>query len=399
MFASLPESYIDTLIDNAEKSPHAQLHVYDDIYKYIQEFAHKYPILVSGEPTGATRVFKMYGPYIFQHANNLANELTKFTPYVRLNTNVRNKEFTIVVDGARMVYLYNIETSIMEIMKGAAKGDLSILSPEVELIHVYHQLYSPHVYCKWHVLFPHEECLWKQFSNTRSRVISKPIVKGGGEHAQVVLQWLKDQQGYVVIGDTAVSILSDNARVHFSTIQIIAVNTEHIIKGLTLHMKKYTGGNISVKKYDGNLPDDYRIRKYVISTIVNKITYYIATIFNSASYELIPYTCVAGVNVGVNTVLLRFMFADIWFLRVLRYFNIINQKKYKKNMSMLYNNIDIVHRKWINDSQNKDVPMYIGTYINEASSKKNEDMIFPYYPAKTKNDTGKFRVIGTTPTN
>ena len=69
-----------------------------------------------------------------------------------------------------------------------------------------------------------------------------------------------------------------------------------------------------------NLSDDYRIRKFVISVTVKMNTYYIANVFNSAAYELIPFVSIDGYKIGTPDVLLRFMFADIWFIRILRFF-------------------------------------------------------------------------------
>lgn len=394
MFHALSETYVDTLIDDAKKSQHAQLHIYDVIYDHIHGFVKKHMLVMSSEPNEAIHSFKIYGAYIFQYANMLSNELAQFTAYIRLNTDVRNKDFTIIVDGVRMVSMRNIEPNFMKIMMSAKDSNCSILSPEVELINVYHRLYSPDMYSTWESVRQHESKLWGVFNATRKSIIAHPVVKGGSEHVDVVLEWLNGQNGYVLIGDAAAVLLSNNARQHSNTVQFIAANPLHMINELRKYMQDFVGVNVSIKKHDMNLPDDYRIRKFVVSAKINGSTYYIANIFNSAFYELIPFTTIAGFNVGTFLVVLRFMFADIWFMRVLRFFKTINQKRYSENMSVLYSNIDIMHSGWVNMKKISVFPMYIGTYENEATSKKKSGTIFPYYPAKYKIDTGDYRVVG-----
>ena len=398
MFQALPELHIDTLIAQAKKSSHAQLHTYNDIYDYIHKFVKKHPLVMSSEPNDAVYSFKIYGAYIFQYANLLANELCQFTAYIRLNTDVRNKDFAIIVDGVRMVHMHNIEPNFMKIMMSAINSNNSILSPEVELINVYHRLYSPNIYSNWNSICRHESKLWESFNKTRQSIITRPVVKGGAEHVDVVLEWLNGQSGYVLIGDAAATIISNDAHHHTNTVQFIAANPKHMVDELKKYMQDFVGMNVSVKKYDMNLPDDYRIRKIVLSANVNGSTYYIANIFNSAFYELIPFINIGGFNVGSFAVILRFMFVDIWFMRVLRFFNMIDQKRYMSNMKVLYSNIDIVHSKWVHKRSclASVFPMYIGTYINEATSKKKSGTIFPYYPAKYKLETGEYRIIGKT---
>jgi hypothetical protein len=396
MFQELLETHIDALIDNAKKSHHAQLHVYDIIYKHIQAFVNKHPLVISSNPNEDLYSFKIYGAYIFEYANMLANELAQFTSYVRLNTDVRNKEFTIIVDGVRMVYMHNMEPNFMKIMTSAINANKSTLSPEVELIDIYHRIYSPNVCSARSILIQHESILWKSFNDARQTIITRPVIKGGSEHTDVVLEWLKGRSGCVVIGDAAVALLSNGTKHHSNTVQFIAANPKHAIDQLKKYMQEFIGLSVSVKKYDMNMPDDYRIRKFVLSSNVNGITYYIANIFNSAFYELIPFTSIATFNVATFPVILRFMFADIWFLRVLRFFNMITQKRYVSNMNVLYSNIDIMRSGWLDDIKQVQncFPMYIGTYISESTSKKKSGTVFPYYPAKCKIDTGEYRLIG-----
>jgi hypothetical protein len=396
MFQKLLETHVDTLIEHAKKSDHSKLKVYDVLYKHIKSFVKTNALLMNSESNDSVCSFKIYGGYIFQYANMLANELAQFTSYIRLNTAVRNSEFVIVVDGVNMVYMINIDNNFMKIMTSAVNVNKHTLSPEVELIDIYHRLYSPNKCSEIKSTTQHESLLWKLFNDTRTSIVSRPVIKGGSEHVDLVLKWLVGQHGCVVIGDAASTLLSSKGIQHSNTVQFISANPKQAIEDLKKHMQRFVGMNVNIKKYDMNIPDDFRIRKFVLSAKINGSTYYIANVFNSAFYELIPYTSIDGINVATFAVILRFMFIDIWFLRMLRYFNNIDQKRYKYSMNTLYSNIDSIHSKWSNtmNEKTRTLPTYIGTYVNEVISKKNISGIPPYYPAKYKLDTGGYRVIG-----
>jgi hypothetical protein len=393
MFSQFEEKNLDDILDKAKRSPHLKLTMYNPIYKKINNFTTSHGLVISSEANESTSTFKIYGSYIFQHANALANELIEFTAYIRLNTNVRNKEFTIVVDGVNMIRMYNIEPNFMKIMKPLeSKSMLLLLSPEVELVDVYHRLYSPNKASSWKTLRIHEEKLWRLFSSTRESIIKRPVIKGGVEHVDVVMDWLKDQSGYVLVGDVATTLVYNKARRHSNAVQFIAANPKHMINSLKKHIAQFVGAIVHVKKYDMNLSDDYRIRKFVVSMVIDKKTYYVANVFNSAFYELIPFVSVGDYKIGISQVLLRFLFADLWFMRILRFFQIIDADQYKKNMMSIFSNIDIIHAKWKATTVDT-FPMYIGTYIDENSSKKKGETIYPYYPAKYKLEHGSFRTI------
>ena len=292
--------------------------------------------------------------------------------------------------------MHNIEPNFMKIMMSATGKEISMLSPEVELVDVYHRLYSPDMYSNWNKIKEHEKILWKQFNDMRNCIITKPVVNGGRvNYADTVLDWLKGQRGYVLVGDSAARSLSNKVMLRNNTVQIVVSNPKAIIASLREYMSTSLNASINVKKYDVNLPNDYRIRKFVISATINDNTFYIANIFNSAAYELVPFKCVDKLNIGTQAVLMRFMFIDMWFMRVLRYFGKVEQHRYKEYMKSLYHNLDIIHAQWsVNETKVADsFPMYIGTYISESVSKKKSGTIFPYYPAKHKLETGKYRKV------
>jgi hypothetical protein len=395
MFESLPITYIDDLIKKATEYEGSHICIYKQIYDYICDFIKQHHLLVSRDKSNFPYTYIIYGSHIFQYANMLSNELVTFTPYVRLNTVIKNKEFIIEVDGIRMVILNNIDQFFIKIMKNVYVNNNNKISPDVELVDIYHKLYSPQKYNDWEEIYKYEKYVWEEFNKLRGMIITKPNVKGGGplDLHTLVLEWVKSQDDCILIGDRAACILSKKNYHFTSAIQFISANVDTNIEELKKYILKISETEIIVKKHDVNLPGDFRVTKYILSTM--KGDKYIANIYNSASFELIPYIMKAGYKIGSYTVLLRFLFIDIWFLRVLRFFNKINKNSYISNMKNTFGNVDNIHLCFIEEREKlTHKPMLImGTYIDEIIDKKNIITPYPYWPAKFKNDTGKFRKI------
>jgi hypothetical protein len=368
---------------------------FEPIYAAIADYVSANKLIVSAEPTEGLRVYKVYGTYIFFHANELANRLAELTPYVRLNTVVRNKEFVLVIDAANMVTMFNIDPNFAKIIAPiGSTGGLPLVPPEVELVDVYHRLYLPNLCKTWPALREYEKAQWTLFMGQRSAIVERDV-RGGlsNEHLEVVTMWLKSLEEYVIVGALGSRMMSGSTEPVSGAIQLIVPNPKLAIASLKKYLSKFGHGAAMVtKKYELNLPTDYRIKKYVISVVIKGSTYYVANFFNSAAYELVPYILHDGYKVGALTVLMRFLFIDLWFMRILRFFDMMSIAEYKKNIQTTFASIDHAHSLW-SDSSACDRPLYVGTYVDESISKKQVDTIYPYYPAKHKIDHGHYRTI------
>jgi len=398
MFSTLSETYIDDLINKYKDIEGSHIHIYDKIYKHINEFIKENGLLVSTDLLGFSYTYIVYGSYIFKHVNKLANELVKYTPYIRLNTIIKNKEFVLEVDGIRMLILYNIDDSFVKIMSNKTMENNNVISPDIELIDIYHKLYLPQKYNEHDNLHRNEKCVWNEFNKIREMIVMAPSVKGGGgsnvDLIEIALEWIKNNDNCILIGDKAACIMNKkNSRFSNAVQFITAGDIEKSVDELRKYILSSTDTETTIKKHIINLPDDYRIIKYTISS--KNDNSYIANVYNCASYELIPYIMKEGYRIGTYPVLLRFLFMDIWFLRTLRYFNIINQKNYIMSIRNTLGNVDNIHGgflKYNEERMVKDI-LFIGTYVDEVVDKKNIVSPFPYWPAKFKKENGKFREL------
>jgi hypothetical protein len=283
-------------------------------------------------------------------------------------------------------------------MSNRGSENINVISPDIELIDIYHKLYLPQKYSDHDDLHRNEKCVWKEFNNIREMVIVTPTVKGGkGQGTNLIekaLEWIKGNDNVVLIGDKAASVMSKRNFNYNNAVQFITGgDIEKSVEELRQYILSSADTETVIKKHNINLPDDYRIIKYTISSKGDNS--YIANVYNCASYELVPYIMKEGYKVGTYPVLLRFLFMDIWFLRTLRYFNIINQKVYSGGVRRTLADVDNIHGGFVKYNEERMVKdiLFVGTHIDEVVDKKNIVTPFPYWPAKFKKENGEFRSV------
>lgn len=427
------DNFLANVLEDARRSDHLKSPHMEPIYKIIESYVIEHRLHISNEPGGTTRQYRVFGARIFFHANDLSGAIAEVIPYVRMNTIVREKEFDIQIDGARVVHLYNIDPTFAKIISpcgAVADATEPIKIPaEVELVDVYHRLYSPNHHSSWETLYDYECDLWRQFSATRNKILEcagsgnnvslarnadiknsdhhprersrsrsrgKHKVRGGisDAHLPLVTKWLESQREYAIVGNFALTCMNGGKCPTTGAVQIIVNDVKRAIDSLSAELSKFIPkASVETRVYDLQLPTDYRIKKHVVLARVGRDVYYIANLFNCASFELIPVVHIGGLNVASSEVILRFLFIELWFVRVVREFGKLGDGEYSELVDTLFENIDTVHKSWGERGPLVAQPMYIGTYIDEVIGKKTEDMVAPYFPAQYKRENGAYRSL------
>jgi hypothetical protein len=402
MFENFRTKHLDGVLAAVRASPHVKFEHFAPVYAAIEHYIIDHRLLVSDEKQDVIRAFKIYGPSIFFHANALANMLAGLMPWIQLNTDVHELEFTIVVDSVPLVHMYNVNAEFAKIIEPCIEAitsarKIAYVPGEIELVDVYHRLYSPSSAKTWDTLRSFEERQWAAFRATRNNIVTCAGVSGGGsgaaEYTELVLAWAAANPAAIIVGNHALTCMSAHSCTTSGAIQLVVADTKNAIAALRRHITNATGIETNLKKYELNLPSDLRLRKYVLSAKVGKSTYYIANVFNSPTYELVPWVQIGSNRIGTLCVLLRFLFIDLWFIRILRHFELLADPDFKRITSVLFDNIDTVHSQWAYESITEP-PSYIGIHVDEAISKKVDQAAFPYWPAKYKAEHGSYRKIG-----
>jgi len=130
-----------------------------------------------------------------------------------------------------------------------------------------------------------------------------------------------------------------------------------------------------------------------VSIVLNNKSICLLDVFNSAQYELVPYTVYKDMNIGYPNVLNMFMLIDMWFLRFLSTINIINVATLNQYISTTFNNLaDIDKIKLSRYSKEQ----YLGTYVNLLRYKHKKSLnndYFPYNPEQHRYQKGQYRII------
>ena len=134
----------DDVLAEAKKSGHVVQEQYFPIYKAVINYVREEGLMLSDVETlvkkerSAMSVFTIYGEDISRHANRLANILAEINIYVVMYTTTKDEDFSITVDGNRMVQFYNVHARLAASIVPVVVDGVRMYPPEMELIDVYH---------------------------------------------------------------------------------------------------------------------------------------------------------------------------------------------------------------------------------------------------------------------
>jgi hypothetical protein len=405
MFNQFLNTGFDKVLDTAKVSSHVVQNDYFPIYDAVEQYVQRHKLIVSSaetliqQPRKGIREYIIYGANIFKHANNLSNEIAKITIYVLLYTNKKNEDFSIVVNGKKLIQLFNISKkydAVINPVQIKVRGSSMLLyPPEFELINIYHQLYSPKYAQEWEKLTVWEKTIRKQL------VERQKIISGGGKpynnkktvDNKYIFQWLKDRDDYVLVGTNAINkFLQSNE--YFQKIQIITKSPiKKFVNEFDNFIFQFTGRNTFSKTHSANIQTEPRMQKTVVSVKLNSKTVHLIDIFNNAQFELIPYTTYDGFSIAYPNVLKMFIMVDIWFFRILFALNILTQSTLNRAVQTQLLKLDKVDLITL-DKYDKE--SYMGSYNDLMRYKQKEGLnnaFYPYNPEQHRHRKGAYRTM------
>lgn len=170
-------------------------------------------------------------------------------------------------------------------------------------------------------------------------------------------------------------------------------------------IKKYTKLGISYRTHNIKIHSDFFTEKNTIYLNVpnhdneNYIEIPIIDIFNSGQFELIaykkPHTLINtkfnsnylnnvlekfdGLKIGTSFTLLKYLFIDLWLIKLLKHIKAISDSIYVKKNRFIRYIISIIRLNLINPFKCE----YMGIFIEHNILKKlkqGNSLIYPYYP-------------------
>lgn len=382
---------INLLYEKAKNSKHVIYHdflpLYDIVDKYVKEnniIISNKELLLSEKKKGISK-YVLYGANIFIHANKLSNLLSEKTIYVKLFTNVKNEDFTIIVNNYRLIQLYNIKKAIKTIITPLTIKEFLIYPPELELIEIYHILYNPARASEWEKTREIEIKIYEKFIKRKHFIGGKTSNK---IYPKQILNWLTNKKNCILIGINAINLI--NSTENYKN-QFHVIGNKVFIQEFSAFIFQFTGRETNVKKYSGILQNDKVLVKHSIYIKIPQGNLKIMNVWNSIDYELVPYKTIRNIKVGSVNVILKFLFINLWNTKILDFYN---KNKSKNSSNELFNYINLIRDERANEKMDK--LSYMGIYVDpikEKQKKSVSNVYYPYYPIKYKLKNNKYRDI------
>ena len=297
---------------------------FSEVYRTVGEYCKNNGIIISDIHTLLDKnkdkdfKYELYCEFAFKHATNLSNAIHgNVGEWAKMKTVVGHQEFAIEYDMRPLVELHNLNRpkniDLHALIIPVKKDDLFYMSPEIEIIDIYHKLYSPNYAEEWEDLVSVEDELFK--------LINKRMtdgVFGGGKPSpqdKTDFQYLKYLvlsefcsefvKDYVVIGHWAVHVMDASkdaeAKMNSSVEKLQLITSTDIRKSLEdikNFLGKYTNAKISSRRQDLHIPKDFRTTRYTVYISMpgrggeSKDRAFM-DVFDCGTFELIPYVPVS----------------------------------------------------------------------------------------------------------
>lgn len=277
------------------------------------------------------------------------------------------------------------------------------MSPELHLVAIYRALYSP---------FPENyetaELLEGQMTAMISKTLAETAVKSvprvvGGAPAGPAKRFVNHMKDspefdFIIVGDYALNKLM-GVRRPYARLELI---TAEPIKQVAAVVRRVLGLSTNAVKYIKfalNIPSDYQIVKHVI--YINGVG--TIDVYNSTAYEMVPYytrrdlaaikgdrpadngRAGGGLRYGTYWVLLRFMYINLWVLKLIISMQTSAKEFLKGRTNEVVSAILALRGETTKVARETlFILQYAGVYMSEAVARKKmlKGRTYPrYYPA------------------
>ena len=324
--------------------------IYTPYFEAAERFCSEKSIIIGGttgihlllkKPLGReSYVWDLYCDNTFESAKGLADAMYNVNcnhvdnRTISMQTNIKYREFTISVDARYAFKIFTMDmyrdVKLSDVMKplsvkGYFNNDVLVLPEPIVLIEIYQRLYSPAKCALWPEYLRLEKAVYNEFIDVKNSA----EITGGASFdksaaEEILVRKLLTSDRIVIVGDHAISMLGIGkaSRIQLITDIPITELTEMTSRVLSdernaLRRVKVGHDRCVWVKYGLNIPSDFQILKYTVYAVVNNEQIALFDAYNSTTYELIPYTIKNNIRVAGIYVILRFLFIDIWTLKLI----------------------------------------------------------------------------------
>jgi hypothetical protein len=407
---------------------------YEPVYNTVIEYVKKHSLIVSdiydiiGKSDHWKKIYaksyKIYSSEPLKHANAIVNQIHKdvstlhqykdLMRYLRLRTVMENQEFIIDFDFRPIATIYKLQKhknkEPHDIIKPTQLSGVYYLPAEIEIIDVYHTWYDPSRADDHEEAREQEAELFKLVAERKEKGFlgaksCKDLKKELLEQMKlaIVSDFIYDNEDVILIGAWAYDYYKLGKKqlcANKEKIQVLyAGDPADLVRELQKFVSDITKFKITIKEQELHIPKDFRTTRYTcyINVAGDKapVEKPFMDIFNCLNFELVPCVVHDKINIATRPVLLRFMFIDLWILKVVKVLGYLTAEVLDKKIEYLF---AIIQRIKSDDFWLGDVVKYKGVHRPESMDKKinikEGKRYFPYYPGKFYEDKKEYRVIG-----
>jgi hypothetical protein len=412
----LPDSFFDHVREEAHAVIAADRIQYLPIFEAVERYVIKHKLIISKDYTkSASDVISIFTEQenAYKHSRALTDELAELVESwpdrgfsLNLSTVIPHCELNIGYDGRWLVYIRSLpkhpkinfydmtmpETHEAIYLTGE---QILIMPPEIELIEIYRQLYTPANFEQWEHLSVQELPLLEILDK---RIESGVITRIGGacENPDILRQRiiyeLCPRFEWIITGAWAVAAFRHGKFESSEKLELISAEPiEEIVK----HIKEHLGLECGWQKHDLRIPRDYRTHRTSVWFVTSCGKKALFDVFNSADHELIPWINSSKVlkadkkgNIMIANpfVCIRFLLIDMWLLRIVVRLQKIPKEQFKIKVGQIWRSITWLRKSsWMSN---------IFTITNYAGSWKDpmiwlkkilaDSEIPQYFPAQIK---------------
>jgi hypothetical protein len=376
--------------------------------------------------------YELYTEDSLIHANSLTNAIAKHLNIqnnwvTKLKTSVPDVKYDIFVDNRLLITIYTLRSDPVktydliepvEVKSFDGKRKLFALSPEMQLLNVYRTLSTPAESGMWMETLANEELLYTLLKK-RLSILGGNILGGRDElttadrskvENALLSDFVANNNKVVLLGEHAIRIIKRDTNMSSNVINVITdMPEEESFAMIRSVVHKALGREIPVTKQtrSPNIMQDFRLTRTTIKIGADSQQKEVMYIYNSASFELIPFNSIANpekksIQVANPFILMRFLLIDLWMIRWVREMKKVNEFFAKKRihnilslivglrtmmalsetMPKLKDGVFANENDLLNVFQHK---RYVGTYISEMISVRlkqlhSDKRYFDYFP-------------------
>jgi hypothetical protein len=357
--------------------------------------------------------YLIYTAEPLKHANNLTNaiyvamEQHPEKRFTRLKTIQEKREFVVEYDFRPLVTVYKVQKyengEPYKIINCELIDKQLYLPSEIELIDVYHTMHDPSQADKVDDIIEVEPALYNKVCLRKEKgILGGSCVEDKKKliefiKLQIVQKWLVQQKDLVLIGSWAYDIHKVNGDLNAictnpDKIQFCSIDDADIIlESLKKFIAEYCPNRVTYREQDLQIPKDFRTSRFTFYLSVEtpqgiKEKPFLDW-FNCMTFEIIPSWKLpvvldgekSSLNFGSKTLMLRFLFIDLWILRLVKYLGYFTKEVLDEKINVLWSIVEYIKDKYTDGElqfTGEHRPYMMDKKITNLQGKR----YFPYYP-------------------